>query len=166
MTNDIATVLEKMADSGKFTKKDKWWISHKLNEAHERELQYRLIDAFARNPELPYILGVAGGFGTGFLGSLISPKTEKDSDFGNTAEDVTRVWLEWITLGPTGTIGAEALRAVKEKIGSGSLETSVGGIFELAGYSFGSFCMSILLLKAAFGDGEGSPLTALMMGAV
>lgn len=120
-------------------------------EQQAHELKLTLINAFAKDPELKYYVGVAVGSGVAGIATL----------FGQTAEEkdssLPTIIPDWAFLISPGLMASPAALPNWMKWKEGGKVSDpfdmLTGIIQLGGLGFGGFCASVLILKAMFGEG-------------
>ena len=158
-TYDIGAVLDKLGNSGKLTTRDKRWISAQINKEHERHVELKLMDVFARDPEFKYYLGMAAGAGVAIVGTMIKGlETQPES---TTVDDALS--YSWLLSGGAiaAVTGSPILAALTWGDSSDGLAGQIGNILALGGTGFAGTCAMILILKAIF---TGTDLGELLSG--
>lgn len=162
--------------------KKKWSPSPKAvkwqKEKHKHEMELAIINAFGKDPELKYFVGVAGGAGVAFITALFNSAqgSQEQPTAPVTPEGAFAGWLA-ISLGPLGAAipGSPQRKAFDEAMvwldkmnpwgthgNPPSLAGAVNAGIGMAGLSFAGFCAAVLLLKAIFGEkGLGEMLSQL-----
>jgi len=135
---------------------------------HRHEMELAVINAFAKDPELKYYLGIAAGAGitaiTALLGQYLPEGVGEEPSDKNAAYNAKKQLLDqsfagWMVIagGPAAVLAANPsiLNALNPSASSGTSDTPWSGLNSLigmAGVSFAGFCASYLLLKAVFGE--------------
>ena len=127
-------------------------IKQKMQEKqHAHDLQMAILDAFKKDPELKYYLGVAVGAGAASIAGIFGQQTEQSGTTTPTLPD-------WAYLISPGMLASPmALPSwMKWSSGGGDSATDpynmLSGIIALGSMGFGGFCAMILILKALFGE--------------
>lgn len=152
---------------------------------HQHDMQLAIVNAMAKDPELKYFLGVAGGSAVGILGAVAGKYGFSTSDKDETeraAPEVPETPTQWKpseTFGPfywliPGAYGIEKGAEINDKVlaamsfenlqgspGGGNLFGFVPNLLTIAGTGFAGFCATVLILKAIFGDED---VASLMSG--
>lgn len=145
----------------------KWKMSR---AQREHEIKLALINAFAKDPDLKYYVGVAAGAGiagvTAIFNSVINPPQPDTTGTSVTGEGLFAGWL-LLGAGPLaaavpGTPQAAAWEALKSQLdkmnpwgthnNAPSLMGAVNSALGMSGLSFSGLCASVLILKAIFGE--------------
>lgn len=157
--SEIADVLQAGLNSGRIRANDKRWITERLNKEHERKLQIALIDAFSKDPDLKWYLGVMGGAGIAFLGTLLPASSGSGSDAAGSAAEKS---LGDRLMDSSSTFD-ENVNNTLRKVGLGSIAdlaetfdnaSTPGKTAMIGGAGFSGFCATILLIKAMFPEGN------------
>ena len=117
---------------------------------HQHELEIKILDVMAKDPEMKYyLLVVAGGAVAGFgkLLDLLSGDAEAAKSAADSTASPTPAWA-WL-LSPVGSVAYEALSGRME---AASKEGGIGKVIEMGGISMAGFGAMILTLKAIFGE--------------
>lgn len=131
------------------------------SEKRAHELKLSLLDAFKKDPELKYYLGVAGGAGvaiaSSLIGSLQTPQDAKQTFPNPSGVDASKVG--WFWLSTAGGLPGVALWLVDSTQTRPTNPTQIlTDITSLGGLGFAGFCASILYMKAIFGEAGASKL--------
>lgn len=155
---------------------------------HEREM--KMWDAFARDPELKYFMGMAAGAGVAMVGGLIKeigPVAKRDyppnrADYDDdqsyvdahgawmrahaddqvTAEDKTKTAYGWLLDAVQHpTKGALDLMGGMDFAGTDTIVGQIGNILTLGGTGFAGTCAMILILRSIF---SGTDLGDMLQG--
>lgn len=118
-----------------------------------------LLDAFKKDPELKYYLGVAGGAGVAALGGMFSAATSSEPVKTNLPPGITPDKAGWFWLSTSAGLPGVALWLVDSSQPRPTNPTQIlTDIATLGGLGFSGWCASILYLKAIFGEAGASKL--------
>jgi len=150
-------------------------------ETRDHQTNIAIINAFARDPELKYFLGMASGAGVGWVGSLFSQHGVSfpgmppgpSGDENETLSKLRMLPYGYLVVQRFGSLkGAvtpialydmyQAHQALDQGFGSGNgLGAQMGNILKMGGYGFASTCAMILVLRSIF---SGTDLGELLSG--
>lgn len=185
---EMAAVLEKLAGSGKLSPDDKNWVAAQLNKQHERNIEYKLMDIFARDPDFKLFLGMASGFGiAGIMGLLQGGKATSENEVPEDNAWINSVLLsspigliaDWAATGTTPldtAIGAwystailgSPIGMIAVNLGQDvdTIPGAIGQILGLASAGFGGMCAMILILKAIFSGTDLGEMAQALTSAI
>jgi len=125
---------------------------YKKEREHEREIA--MWQAFSRDPELKYFIGMAAGAGVAALGELLDglgAQGDEGGGQGGSEKSVPWAWLLSSTAVGASPIAWLELIDWKNGDGSGSgLSGQIGNILSLGGTGFSGTCAMILILRSIF----------------
>lgn len=166
-----AEVLANLTKSGRLTPQDRRWITQKITEDREFQMQIALLNAFAKDPELKYFVGMAGGAGVAWVGAMLNTAGAGSTGSGGSTD--TEGWDEkikdlaygYLAIQSAGLTGIAILKGINwqggDGSGTGGLAGQIGNILALGGTSFAGTCAMILILKSIF---NGTDLGELLAG--
>lgn len=78
----VASVLSKIAESGKLTSADKRWITERINDMHQHERNMKMLEYLATDPDAFWKMILLGSMGITALGAAfaIVPTLTPDTD--------------------------------------------------------------------------------------
>lgn len=124
-----------------------------------------LYNAFARDPELKYFVGVAAGAASGAIGVMLAQTMSGDESPPDTpTEPEANVPWGWVLSGaspytfPLAFLESMTLETASNSTGMFGF---IPNILILGGSGFAGFCSMVLILKAIFGDED---VASLMQG--
>lgn len=157
-------------------------------EQRSHELKIAVINAFAKDPELKYYVGVAVGAGVASIAALFGDAVEGGTSSVDQTQKDKGTWVG-ATVGGTGVkvkVGWDWLVPAIAAVSPGAMVSNVGiagvaawmtgtpegqeaaknlgfpqtlaGILSLGGAGFSGFCGMILILKAIFGEKGASDI--------
>lgn len=158
------------------------WQRFKGREAKKQrahELEMKLLDWLASDPDAKYYLGVAAGAGVAALSTMLesvlppppdpyagmSEEERKRREFQEKKAKLDNAFAGWLVIaaGPAAVMAANpdflnGLMGGDDSTPWGALN----GAVKMAGISFAGFCASVLILRAIFGQ-EGAPKLTKMI---
>lgn len=131
-----------------------------LKEQRDHELKLSLLDAFKRDPDLKYYVGVAATAGVATLAGLFAVANEPalSPGFGEPVKPAPTLVPDWAFLISPGLLASPSALPNWMKWSSGAGESPAdlvalaGGVVGMMGMGFGAWCAGMLMLKTVFGE--------------